>query len=39
MEFIMQKNTEDAILRQIIEYVASSNFYLVKDEAESYQIK
>ena len=32
------KNTEDAILRQIIEYVASSNFYLVKDEAESYQI-
>lgn len=32
------KNTEDAILRQIIEYVASSNFYLVEDEAESYQI-
>ena len=27
-----------AILRQIIEYVASSNFYLVEDEAESYQI-
>lgn len=32
------KNTEDAILRQIIEYAASSNFYLVKEEAESYQI-
>ena len=32
------KNTEDAILRQIIEYVASSNFYLVEDTAESYQI-
>ncbi len=32
------KNTEDAILRQIIEYVASSNFYLVEDEAKSYQI-
>lgn len=32
------KNTEDAILRQILEYVASSNFYLVREEAESYQI-
>lgn len=32
------KNTEDAILRQIIEYVASSNFYLVEDNAESYQV-
>lgn len=32
------KNTEDAILRQIIEYVSSSNFYLFEDEAESYQI-
>ena len=32
------KNTEDAILRQIIEYVASSNFYLTENEAESYQI-
>ena len=32
------KNTEDAILRQIIEYVSSSNFYLIKEEAESYQV-
>ena len=32
------KNTEDAILRQIIEYVASSNFYLIKEDAESYQV-
>lgn len=32
------KNTEDAILRQIIEYVASSNFYIHKEEAESYQV-
>lgn len=32
------KNTEDAIFRQIIEYVASSNFYLIKEEAESYQV-
>lgn len=32
------KNTEDAILRQIIEYAASSNFYLEREEAESYQI-
>lgn len=31
------KNTEDAILRQIIEYVASSNFYLVKEDAASFQ--
>ena len=35
---LLCKNIEDAILRQIIEYVASSNFYLVEDEAESYQI-
>lgn len=32
------KNTEDAILRQIIEYAASSDFYLDEEEAESYQI-
>lgn len=32
------KNTEDAILRQIIEYVSGSNFYLIKEEAKSYQI-
>ncbi len=32
------KNTEEAILRQIIEYAASSNFYLEREEAESYQI-
>lgn len=32
------KNTEDAILRQIIEYVADSNFYLIKENAESYQV-
>lgn len=32
------KNTEDAILRQIIEYAASSNFHLDRDKAESYQI-
>lgn len=32
------KNTEDAIFRHIIEYVASSNFYLIKEEAKSYQI-
>lgn len=31
-------NTEDAIFRQIIEYVASSNFYLVRENAESYQV-
>lgn len=32
------KNTEDAILRQIIEYVSGSDFYIDKNEAESYQI-
>ena len=32
------KNTEDAILRQIIEYAASSNFYIIEDDAEDYQI-
>lgn len=32
------KNTEDAILRQIIEYVSDSNFYITKSKAESYQI-
>lgn len=32
------KNMEDAIFRQIIEYVASSNFYLNLKDAESYQI-
>lgn len=32
------KNTEDAIFRQIIEYVSDSNFYLIKEEAESYQV-
>ncbi len=32
------KNIEDAILRQIIEYAASSNFYSIKQEAESYQV-
>ena len=32
------KNTEDAILRQIIEYVASSSFFKNKNEAKSYQI-
>ena len=32
------KNTEDAILKQIIEYVTDSNFYLNKNEAKSYQI-
>lgn len=32
------KNTEDAILRQIFEYAASSNFYLIEEEAESFQI-
>lgn len=32
------KNTEDAIFRQIIEYVSDYNFYIHKDEAESYQI-
>lgn len=32
------KNMEDAILRQIIEYVTDSNFYINKEQAESYQI-
>lgn len=32
------KNMEDAILRQVIEYVADSNFYIDKEYAESYQI-
>lgn len=32
------KNTEDAIFRQIIEYVSDSNFYLIKEEAKSYQV-
>lgn len=32
------KNTEEAILRQIIEYVASSNFYMCKEDAELYQV-
>lgn len=32
------KNTEDAILKEIIEYVTDSNFYLNKNEAKSYQI-
>ena len=32
------KNTEDAILRQIVEYVSSSSFYKHKQEAKSYQI-
>lgn len=32
------KNIEDAILKQIIEYVSDSNFYLEKQEAKTYQI-
>lgn len=32
------KNTEDAVFRQIIEYVSDSNFYLIKEDAESYQV-
>lgn len=32
------KNTEDAILRQIIEYVSDSNFYVSELKAKSYQI-
>ena len=32
------KNTEDAIFIQIIEYVSDSNFYLIKEEAKSYQV-
>lgn len=31
------RNTQDAILRQIIEYVSGSNFYVNAEEAESYQ--
>lgn len=32
------KNLEDAILRQIIEYVSDSNFYIHESKAKSYQI-
>lgn len=32
------KNTEDAIFRQIIEYVSDSNFYINKGTSESYQV-
>ncbi|MCF0159081.1 MAG: hypothetical protein HUJ83_11295 [Veillonella sp.] len=32
------KNTEAAIVRQIIEYVAGSNFYINENDAKSYQI-
>ena len=32
------KNTEDAIFRQIIEYVSDCNFYVDKSKAKSYQI-
>ena len=32
------KNTEDAIIRQIIEFVSDSNFYLSEVEAKKYQI-
>lgn len=32
------KNIEDAILRQIIEYVSDSNFYIDKSNAEVFQI-
>lgn len=32
------RNTEDAIFRQIIEYVSDSNFYFIKEEAKSYQV-
>lgn len=32
------KNTEDAVFRQIIEYVSDSNFYLIKEAAKSYQV-
>lgn len=32
------KNTEDAIFRQIIEYVSDSNFYVDESKAKSYQI-
>ncbi|MFG6343269.1 MAG: hypothetical protein K1W35_05690 [Lachnospiraceae bacterium] len=36
-EFYAQ-NMEDAILRQIFEYVAGGNFYIDKSKAKSYQI-
>lgn len=32
------KNTEDAIFRQMIEYVSDYNFYINEEEAESYQV-
>lgn len=32
------KNIEDAILRQIVEYVSDSNFYVCESKAMSYQI-
>lgn len=32
------KNTEDAILRHIIEYVADMNFYINEEDAESFQV-
>ena len=32
------KNTEDAVFRQIIDYVSDSNFYLINEEAKSYQV-
>ena len=32
------KNTEDAILRNIIEYLASADFYIDKNDSASYQI-
>lgn len=32
------ENTQDALLRNIIEFVADSNFYINKEDAESYQI-
>lgn len=32
------KNTEDAIFRQIIEYISDSNFYVCESKAKSYQI-
>lgn len=31
------RNTQDAILRQIIEFVSGSNFYVNAEEAKSYQ--
>ncbi len=36
--FYYAKNTEDAIIRQIIEFVSDSNFYLSEMNAKSYQI-